>query len=232
MSISTLSSIASTATSYLDEDNQMQNSETIYQSLIPNQYQLQSFLDKDSNVNSDRIKTFSKVQDQDCIVPSLPASSTLAAGFEKVERSLRLLQIKLNLLTKEEVENNDNDSNVSRIVTKALQLNNCEKHETKVEDLKDSSVFISSELSPKKTVENEVIKSTIDIKSKLKEIDVPVAEELIAEGPACDLVVNGAGHSHGDVVCVVSHLPRPRSGAGQGKLHRRSQTRAAVVRLG
>lgn len=178
--ISTLSSIASTATSYLDEDNHMQNSETIYQSLIPNQYQLHSFLDKDSNVNSDRIKTFSKVQDQDCIVPSLPASSTLAAGFEKVERSLRLLQIKLNLLTKEEVENNDNDSNVSRIVTKALQLNNCEKHETKVEDLTDSSVFISSELSPKKTAENEVVKSTIDIKSKLKEIDGKKKKPFIA----------------------------------------------------
>jgi hypothetical protein len=171
--ISTLSSIESTASS----DNHLQNSETIYQSLIPNQYQLQSFLDKDSNVNSDRIKTFSKVQDQDCIVPSLPASSTLAAGFEKVERSLRLLQIKLNLLTKEEVENNDKDSNVSRIVTKALQLNNCEKHETKVEDLTDSSVIISSELSPKNA---EVIKSTNDIKSKLKEIDGKKKKPFIA----------------------------------------------------
>lgn len=71
-----------------------------------------------------------KVNEVNYVVPFLPVSSSLAAGFEEVEKSLRTLQFKLDYLAEKEIEKDGEDSSVTRILAKALRTNP-QKEETK-----------------------------------------------------------------------------------------------------
>lgn len=87
----------------------------------------------DVSKTNNKYQTIIRAQDVNevnYVVPFLPVSSSLAAGFEEVEKSLRTLQFKLDYLAEKEIEKDGEDSSVTRMLAKALQMNP-QKKETK-----------------------------------------------------------------------------------------------------
>jgi len=186
-------------------------------SVINHNYQCQT-----SNISKD-------VNEVNYVVSFLPVSSSLAAGFEEVEKSLRTLLFKLDNLAERETEKDGDDSSVTRISAKALQRNHqIEETEviipttTSIMSLSDDGSTNKETISLREGKEEKdtasICRGNVEIISGKKKMKPFIAGSRIPQRPwSSDTLLVPMAPIHKDTRREACHLSTKSVGQSEGR---------------